>query len=103
MTSNLITAAVIAISAFASFNAFADGVGGKAPESISASAVSSRADVRADLVQAKQNGLSTTIDNTFPGRAVAQGSKSLTRSDVRAEVIAAGGASKSFDSDIYAH
>ena len=102
MTSNLITAAVIAVSALASFNSFADGINGRAPHITTEPASVSRAAVRADLVQAKQNGLTMTADNSFPGDA-ARGSKALTRSEVRAELVAAGGASRAFDSDTYVH
>jgi hypothetical protein len=102
MTSNLITAAVIAVSALASFNSFADGINGRAPQATTESASVSRAAVRADLVQAKQNGLSSTIDNSFPGNA-ARSSNALTRSEVRAELVAAGGASRAFDSNTYSH
>jgi hypothetical protein len=103
MKSTLITAAVIAISAFASFNAFADGGDEPFKNIKSAPSPVTRAEVRADAVKAKKAGQRSTIDNSFPGNTNTVAGKGKTRGEVRAELKAAGGADKGSDSKTYAH
>ncbi|MDB5846859.1 MAG: hypothetical protein JWP29_611, partial [Rhodoferax sp.] len=97
MKSTIISAAVLAAAAFASVDSFADGINAKAPPTVSSTATKTRADVRSELVQAQRNGLSLTINNSYPGAAATHGLNTRSRDDVRADVAAAGGASLNYD------
>jgi hypothetical protein len=103
MKSTLISAAVLAAATLASVNSFADGIYAKAPPTVSSAATKTRADVRSELVQAQRNGLSLTINNSYPGAPATHGLNTRSRDDVRAEVAAAGGATPNYDSTLYAH
>jgi hypothetical protein len=88
MKSNLVSASVLAISAvaiFGSASSFAEGRDPYPLDQVNAASTKSRADVRAELLQAQREGYSVNVGPTFQDVYTAPGSNK-TRAEVKAEI-----------------
>jgi hypothetical protein len=91
MKSNLVSASVLAISAvaiFGSASSFAEGRDPYPLDQVNAVSTKSRADVRAELLQAQREGYSVNVGPTFQDVYTPPGS-TKTRAEVKAEPGAA--------------
>ncbi len=91
MKSNLVSASVLAVSALAFFgsaSSFAEGRDPFPQDQVNAVSTKSRADVRAELVQAQRQGYNVNLGNTYQDIHAAPASAN-TRADVKAEASAA--------------
>ena len=87
MKSTLLSASVLALAALASSSSFAEGnFNGK--DAVSPAGALSRADVQADLAQAKRDGFDVTIGKHYLSAISAPVAGKVTRADVRAELLA---------------
>ena len=87
-TSKIIASAAVALSALAMSSAYADSFERDYPMTAPAPSTVSRAQVQAELAQAKKQGLISYSDHaTAP--VAATGASSVSRADVRAELLRA--------------
>jgi hypothetical protein len=88
MKSNLVSASILAVSALAFFgsaSSFAEGRDPFPQEKVNSVSTKTRADVRAELVQAQREGYSVNITPTYQDVYTAPVS-GKTRADVKAEI-----------------
>lgn len=88
MKSTLVSASILAIAALASANSFAEGRDPYPLDQVSAASTKTRAEVRAELLQAQREGYNLNQDNTYADVKVAPVSNK-TRAEVRAELLQA--------------
>jgi hypothetical protein len=87
MKSNLVSASVLAVSALAFFGSASSFAEGRDPfplDQVNAVSTKSRADVRAELVQAQRQGYNVNLGNTY-GDAQAAPASTKSRAEVKAE------------------
>ncbi len=90
MKSNLVSASILAIAALATFgstSSFAEGSDPYPLDQVSAASTKTRAEVRAELLQAQRAGYNVNLGNTYPDVKVAPISNK-TRAEVKAEITA---------------
>lgn len=91
MKSKLASAAILAIAALTSASSFAEGYIPGLSDQVSVTSTKTRAEVRAELLQAQREGYTVNISNTYqapestPANAVTK-----TRAEVKAEATASG-------------
>ena len=102
MKSKLIAASVFAAAGLLSVSSFADSGNGEfypVPKYGQNTSTLSRAEVKAELQQAKREGYSTnfTNDSAYPPAPVATAGSGKTRAEVKAELMAAGPRAPQFE------
>lgn len=88
MKSNLVSAAILAVAALTSVNSFADDNRYPADQ-VSVTSNKTRADVRAELLQAQREGYKISSDSTYPAPDSTPAASTKTRAEVRAELLQA--------------
>lgn len=88
MKSNLVSASVLAIAALATFGSASSFAEGRDPyplDQVNAVSTKSRADVRAELVQAQREGYSVNISPTYQSLDAGAPVSTKSRAEVKAE------------------
>jgi len=88
MKSNLVTASVLAVSALAFFGSASSYAEGRDPfpqDQVKSVSTKTRAEVKAELLQAQREGYSANIGQTYPDVRTAPAS-GKTRAEVKAEI-----------------
>ena len=89
MKSNLVSASVLAVSALAFFgsaSSFAEGRDPFPQEQANTASTKSRADVRAELLQAQREGYSVNVPRNYQAPEASAPASTRSRADVKAEV-----------------
>ena len=92
MKSNLVSASVLAVSALAFFgsaSSFAEGRDPFPQDQVNTVSSKTRADVRAELAQAKREGYSVNIGRTYQAPEASAPASTRSRAEVKAEAGAA--------------
>ncbi|MGH8846095.1 MAG: DUF4148 domain-containing protein [Polaromonas sp.] len=88
MQSKLVSASILAIAALSSASSFAGDH--RYPEDpVSVTSGKTRADVRAELLQAQREGYKISSDSTYPAPDSTPAASTKTRAEVRAELLQA--------------
>lgn len=91
MKSKLASAAILAIAALTSASSFAEGYIPGLSDQVSVTSTKTRAEVRAELLQAQREGYTVNIDRTYQApESTPANAGTKTRAEVKAEVAASG-------------
>ena len=90
MQSKLVSASILAIAALGSASSFAEGYIPGLSDQVTVSSTKTRAEVRAELLQAQREGYTVNVGNTYQAPKSTPAPSSKTRAEVKAEVAASG-------------
>ncbi|MGH6637206.1 MAG: DUF4148 domain-containing protein [Polaromonas sp.] len=88
MQSKLVSASILAIAALSSASSFAEGYIPGLSDQASVTSTKTRAEVRAELLQAQREGYTVNIGNTYQAQDSSTPTHSKTRAEVKAEAAA---------------